>query len=853
MKFGDTLYDRSVPKWSAYNVNYNELKRLIKFRTSNASNGTAAPVSIPGQSSHKWADLEKDLFVVISNQYDNVALFLESKSGEVNRRLLHLERQVRVAQRSAAAGSQEGPILSSRRYHRLVSEAEEIGEDIQLLSRFAAVQKTAFRKILKKYRKWTQSTSLQARLEKELFSSGKLSPNYASSLERLSKQSRIITKELSGPLLEGRLRSRQTDESPSSATAKVKISTVKRLNEAAEKGPVHLDAALAIVPYGQAAGSAVYWIHLDNIEEAHTLLLRHMRDTKGTQCLSREDSAASISENRPHAWSNMPNANIVLYDNKERFVQDHSGESPSKAAVSARWCEDNHAAVTLAGLSPRKAEGQIISLKREDLARAFSRDFANTRRKTSSGSAATDQIQGYLLEHRDVKPLAHVHSSRLRFIGHNNSGEVGTWATLDMGVVFSDVDSAQVGATDTVTDQGEAFPHAVLEIRWEFARTPEVVRAFDHTHLVERVRDFSLEEAAVFTVHKELVQPHWRELLQKDIRKVPLTSRPSKAARRNRLKTPNFAAPGLSSGPSSTDGQADSIFSAARADGQSSATSEGSVSASAQDNALWDVSKPASPDLLKIKKRARISSDQQPPPQRYWNEFDDGDEGTAEEGYAIYVDPDASVFPGAETVSKAFSAMYESCSKGKNQVLSWLPMKEERSGKSTSERTPLLFGQGGSQPSEGDPESSDTDSEIPVPMPFKFPKHKRTISHASQRSASGMYRPHQPLTPRQKALERTYFSTYVVLLIVSFVLLIMSAILLESGRKKKVFEVDAGAIGGIVVAEACAIGAGVLICMRRQRLPLCHWVLVVTAIVAAVVLGIVQVAEVAVSAGAGQR
>src|ERR1700754_3393905 len=176
MKFGETLYRRSVPKWAAYNVNYERLKHLINIRTSN---GSVVPVSIPSVGVGRWHDLENELFGVITEEYENVALFLHSKQGEIEGRLSHLEKQVKFVKEAIDERALDRPILQARMYQRLVKDVDSIGDEIENLSRFVRLQKIAFRNILKKYRKWTSSTVLQQRLEVEVFSSGALQVDYA--------------------------------------------------------------------------------------------------------------------------------------------------------------------------------------------------------------------------------------------------------------------------------------------------------------------------------------------------------------------------------------------------------------------------------------------------------------------------------------------------------------------------------------------------------------------------------------------------------------------------------------------------------------------------------------------------
>ena len=822
MKFGDTLYKRSVPQWAAYNVNYNELKRLIKERTSS---GTAVPVTIPTAGISRWHDLENELFKVLSAEHDNVALFLRSKQGEIERRLSHLEKQVSSAKRAVDSGALDRPILQARKYQKLVKDAESIGDEVEKLSRFASVQKTAFRKILKKYRKWTGSTALQQRLEVEVFSSGALQVDYAHYLQRQSAQSYIITTELAGPMLSGsRFQSPNRDKP--SRDGKNNQSNAKLIAQSCDEGPLRFDIALSTVPYGEAGGSAYFWIHPDNLEEAETLVLRHMRLLEDHTPVPSMVNGKAPDDRQNH---------LALYDNAQRFAQDTSLHMSSNMALAARWSSEPEAFVTCSSLVPKSTNTETVELRRKELTSALQRLPHSPRAK------AQTKIRNYLAEHRDVKPLAECHSARSRYVGVNNTGEIGSWATLDSSIIFAPVKVEKLGDLHAEPDTVEAFPHAVLHVRWEFSRMPEIVRTLQSSHLAEAANDFSIEKAAVFTICKDLPQPAWRQLIGKDIRKVPSSMRKKDATR---SKMAALSTVEVSSGPSSTDGPSDSVFSAGP--GQSSATSMDNSpimsqrEQSSSQEALAAMSHDAKPSK---KKRARIATppSPDPPPQRYWNEFDDGDSDThIEEGYAIYVDPNEPSFPGAEIVSRVFGSMYDSLSKGSQKIVSWLPIKSKHGQPSSGERTPLLFDGQGSMDADGDSSGSDTD-ELRLPIPKK--PRQRSFAHAPSHlpwNIGGKYRPGQPLTKRQRALESTLFQFYTGLIALAYLLLIMAGILFSAGRKKKVLEVDAGIVAGVVAAEACAGISIVLICMRRKPLGPVHWGLVAVNVTSVAVIGIAE-------------
>lgn len=69
---------------SADNVDYNELKNLIKVNTTK-DQGQA--IAIPGQPDTALAKFEDTFFNELYNQHDRVDLFVKSKADEIRRRL----------------------------------------------------------------------------------------------------------------------------------------------------------------------------------------------------------------------------------------------------------------------------------------------------------------------------------------------------------------------------------------------------------------------------------------------------------------------------------------------------------------------------------------------------------------------------------------------------------------------------------------------------------------------------------------------------------------------------------------------------------------------------------------------
>ncbi|ERF75154.1 hypothetical protein EPUS_06194 [Endocarpon pusillum Z07020] len=851
MKFGETLRQRSIPQWANYNVDYDEVKHMIKEST--AGEGTTSPVSIPGQgkANEAWVQLEDTLFPVLCSQYERVNLFTRSKYGEMERRMDYIDRQARLFTRQKNAQASQ-PLQNTRRYAKLVQEADSIGEDIQSLSRYVSTQKQAFRKLLKKYRKWTGSLALELRMNNEIFNQpgNALNLDFVPLLDRLAGVRSCLT-----ALSQSRGNATPSVHPHRKSSALVSQKprpTALQLHERfLNSSPLEFDAAFSAVPLGVAGGRACYWVHKDNLEEVTVLLRRYMKDRNGSSphldrsdpCLTslptaRRDSAQSASSNgRTH---------IAMFDNLQRFIKAHGavtvgqaedlvGSVSSMLAMKILWASDPEAILVSSDLSPSTVPIQhhldITHIKRKELVKLFEPDghFTTKHQKgcatdSSVPDTSLQKHRDWLAQNRDIKPLAEVQCLRSRFAGLNNTSEVGTWALMDMDITMSSVDVTTIGKNLSGDATGvQGFPHTVLELRWEFSRTPEIVRALDSTHLVERIRGFSLEAQAITTICKasDMPSPMWQSWLDQDIRKVP----PLQARSNLRKNVPKA----LSSAPSSTR----DVFSAGPID--SSATSlQGSNKSTPLSSPVIGKQEVAKTPHQSERKAARGKMrHKRQPIRRYWNEFDDGDEALEDQTYAIYVNPDEHVsFPGAETVSKAFSSMYQSVGRTKGRIMSWLPMqfrKHDGDGDGDGDgdveegvRRPLLGTRNKDVDSDND-DSSDSDQSVPA---AKASKTLRSTFCATGPGARRTLRlPLRHTTQRQPVRashEGALFRTYIGCFAIALVLLIMSAIMDATGRHKAKMQVEAGIIVGVVAALGLAIIAISLMMSREEKLSRLH-------------------------------
>ena len=263
--------------------------------------------------------------------------------------------------------------------------------------------------------------------------------------------------------------------------------------------------------------------------------------------------------------------------------------------------------------------------------------------------------------------------------------------------------------------------------------------------------------------------------LKEDIRKVPTTSTAPRARKSQGRSSPEESTTRHTSISTSSTrhGVSSSGFSALHR--ESSATS-------APDTL-------ATPplDVTKKKKRRRSNRKQilqnrlqkpvQPRSDRYWNEFDDGSEGSQDEAYTIFVDPNASYgIPGTAAVSRLFESLTSTIKA--TGVLDWL-----RSSRKTKhgEQRPLVGGE--RSPSTADSDQSEVDSS------------NRPAKRSPRRHYSTFRALSQP--PAVRAREVLLFRSCLASFASSSILLIVAAVLVITGRRKAANTVDAGVVIGV--------------------------------------------------------
>ncbi|KAL8775671.1 MAG: hypothetical protein Q9209_000167 [Squamulea sp. 1 TL-2023] len=846
MKYGETLQQRSIPEWENYNVDYNDLKRLIKIRTTR---GQGEALSIPGHGNEAKAlkAFENEFYRQLTDQHQRVNLFVRSKAGEINRRLIHLDKQIGQLQQRYAL-HQPGKISVKRleKYLKVEQAAEKAGEEIKSLARFVGAQKLAFVKILKKYRKWTGSSTLESRFRPKVldqptaFSKKDFGPLLAQYTEVLAA--------VRAPFEHGR-----EDESKTHQLSRCRLDTTRKYTPRLQlsrqqqsygnsiaaqlhfacqgSSNIEFDNVLATSPLGKSGGKASYWVHPDNLVELHVLLLQYNRLRKingestksannGSQRQPRKESTSG--NDRCLVDGSNDDVGVVICDDLEKFarrsssapISDSEGSAGcllGKAAAIVRYLPTGEAILAVGTMlndtnEPRTSGAfQSVVIKPKAVRYLFDSGLSKTRvdqvlrEESSQDGQELKAIREWLTNHKEVQPLVKLQCKRTRFVGLHNSEQGGMWATLDRDIVMkaapegffsSEEGDLAFGKSD---DSGFArFPFAVLEVRCEGGLGKEFLSALDKSHLTERIRGFSVDIHAVATLCKPqgMPSPYWLPALDQDLRKIPATVKTGTSrCSRNQL-SPSSASTAETSLSATSDGDRPTSSGMYGPAAESSATS------------VPEISDPSPQKTIKKKRRSRrdklfrqeMNGNRQMNHERYWNEYDDGDENSENEPFAIYIDPNQSTFvPRFPIISKATSSLALQVKRMTNRAKLWLHLSDERRVKTPDETA-----------------SQEDDSDL------EDPQTGLLTSHAKMNDYSTFKHRHvanHALKARDLLLTRCCIALYAA----SFVLLIIAALLASTGRRKAHVQVDVGVITGVTFSLVFVVAAVGCAVTRQER------------------------------------
>jgi len=640
------------------------------------------------------------------------------------------------------------------------------GEDIKSLARFTSTQRTAIRKLLKKYKKWTGSANLETRFREEVLDDpksftkldlGSLLDDYSDTL--LSIRS----------LYERRLNQSAPSASPAQPAMPTHQSAVERISSVmASKSKVAFDNAIATVPLGKQGSLAYYFVHSDNVVELQVLLLQHLRyytprsrtnsavpsEPGSTDRTAKQDQDYySITADDADRLARIESA--ITVDERE----DAPGLPPQRAKVSIRWNVDEDAIVSVReGSSGIKS----ASLKRKCIDAFFNKNVDVSGRKDSvvaSGDADLQALRKEITEDSSVRRLYQISACRSRFVGLNTGSLSSILATLNTNISLQKAE-----------DNSESFfPFAVLHVRKDGPIGGELLAILNHSHLVERVRGFSLHHQALWQFYEpaNVAPPFWIPILSRDIRKLPP---PASSATDGSL--------GASSGSQSA-----TLRSASTNDGTTAIDSGGQSSSAVPDQLQ-------TPPLRAFRKKRRrtYAEQQREVHQRYWSEYDhpEEDDQNASEAYVLYFDPNEKTT--FDRIVERFGTLFK-------------PRRPE-------EQQPLL-------PSTPEEDELSSDGEAIQPEATTYGAiHQRAIS-LNRSTVGSLYNEEPSFLPQVTS----------VCFVASITTLILAYILSTTSKHKFVTEVDTA----ILFAVGCSLTFAVVGCVPLLQRSEGNWLVIVSA------------------------
>lgn len=374
------------------------------------------------------------------------------------------------------------------------------------MSRFQVAQRTGFRKILKKYKRWTKDAELERQFRSEITSSP--TSFYQLDLGYLLDQYIEVL---------GALRTRFDAAGVSESPDGVKPSSpAGRIAQTCQNGSeLDFDVALSLTPLGSRGSKATYWIHPDHIVEAQVLLLQHMRLIAASSPPATRGSPEATSLRRMSSTTtdqflgSEDGVGLLVLDHPESFAikqnasslgsgEDTAGTLQIKAAGNARWTSSGDAALALdlerspedvltAKLDRKHLPGFLdtsVPLAELNLPSEQEHDPSHP---TTNTSATVGAARQWLEGHEDVRPIVGICSKRTRFMGLHNNGGGSIWATLDRDVFMNSSLHNNLGTEDWMSagrTGSISFPHAILEIRREGAHASALIQTLDRSHLV---------------------------------------------------------------------------------------------------------------------------------------------------------------------------------------------------------------------------------------------------------------------------------------------------------------------------------------------------------------------------------
>lgn len=432
------------------------------------------------------------------------------------------------------------------------------GQEINSLSRFVNAQKLAFRKLLKKYKKWTHSDDLVTQFTREIC----IQPDtyWTLEIETLFDEYTAVLH-----VIRAAFKNNDRSASPAAVLRSSKEAAsghyaglsdaASEMRRAIERGDqVVFDTVFANAPFHATSGSRSYWVHPDSLVEIQVLLLHHMKllgPSNAAKTPPLSSGAVSPVTTLRRQSSDVKTAGLqagrdddvgtILLDHPDRFTAEPSDNKPSPYAIEsrlegdARWLSTGDAIVTVsdAANSEDDHKCRTARVKRKylqdffDLESPFkprspsvasvSEPLDNLPESRDSDIATIEDVRKWLARNENARPIGGICARRSRFQGLSNSPSKEFWAVLDRDIVIKKsllADAAENDWAAAARREASDFPYVVLQLRFEGPAVHPLITALDASHLVCAFENTPLSCSALIEWNRlnVLMASPWRSM-----------------------------------------------------------------------------------------------------------------------------------------------------------------------------------------------------------------------------------------------------------------------------------------------------------------------------------------------------
>jgi len=509
MRFGRTLGQAIYAPWKDKYIDYRKLKSLLREDKSD-------------DDAEAWTEEDENRFCdeIFNVQLEKVAQFQQETFDALKQKVDNTFDKLKELSPADNSTAKPGEISTSR-LKELESELDAITDEVKELKKFSNINYTGFLKIVKKHDRkrgdrYRVRPMMQLSLAQRPFNSEQ---GYSPLLNKLSIMYFAIRQQLEGG-----------------------AGTEQTLLDLENQGELHK---------GERYTAQKFWVHLDNLLEVKTLILRHL-----PSLIYSEQSARELD------GDDSPPVTSLYFDN--RNFELYSGKVDRQAEASSlrlRWYGQLSARPEIfveqktADANGNSTEARF-TIKDKWIKPLLDGDYAMERtiQKMKRQSQPTDQIESFqatvdkirdFIQQKKLSPVLRANYVRTAF---QKPADDRVRISIDTNLAFiredtldqsrpcrdpnewhrTDIDNSDMTYPFQNINQSEVskFPFAVLEIKLKedgSRKRPAWIEDLISSHLVHPVPRFSKFVHGVASLFEDHVNnlPFWLSDLERDIRKDP--------------------------------------------------------------------------------------------------------------------------------------------------------------------------------------------------------------------------------------------------------------------------------------------------------------------------------------------